>query len=388
MKRDRHILNPAARSNPACAGLFDDAEYHRAEAFFNARPEMRPTPLRELRELASALKLGGLLLKDESERYGLSSFKILGASYAVQQLMNLGRLAPGSVIASATEGNHGLAVARAALEHRIEAKIYVAADCAAARVWAIEREGAQVIRAEGDYDEAVRLVARDAERHGWTIISDTSWQGYELIPGLIMAGYTRLMSEAARQWEPGPPPDVLIVQAGVGGLACAVVSWLCSRYGARRPYTIVCEPAAAASCLASKRAGRPVAFSGPFDTMMVGLRCGTVSPLAWSVLAQAADAFLAVDDERVDAAMRLLAGPENLDPQVRTGPAGACGLGALLAIIEDEELRPLREACGLDSRTRLLVINTEGVTDPKLLARVTGESDRNAASRSGHGPGI
>jgi diaminopropionate ammonia-lyase len=335
--------------------------------------------LRELRGLASTLKVGGLLLKDEAERCGLNSFKILGVSYAVNQLMNAGSLLPNSVIACATEGNHGLALAHTALEHSIEAKIYVAADCAGARVAAIEREGAQVIRVEGDYDKAVKRAAFDAERHGWTIISDTSWEGYDLIPRLIMAGYTRLMSEAAKEWAPGPSPDVLIVQAGVGGLACAVVSWLCHRYGARRPYTIVCEPNSAASCLASLRAGSPVSFSGPFDTMMVGLRCGTVSPLAWSVLAHAADAFLAVDDEKVCAAMRLLAGPENLDPEVRAGAAGACGLGALLAILEDKELRPLREACGLDREPRLLLINTEGVTDPELYARVSDGSGQAAA---------
>jgi diaminopropionate ammonia-lyase family len=274
-------------------------------------------------------------------------------------------------------------VARVALELGIEAKIYVAADCVAARVEAIESEGAQAIRVEGDYDDAVKQAARDAEHDGWTIISDTSWDGYELIPRSIMAGYTRLMEEAGKAWEPGLPPEIVIVQAGVGGLACALVSWLCHRYGALRPYTIVCEPTAAASCLASKRAGSPVSLSGPFETMMAGLRCGTVSPLAWSVLAGAADAFLAVNDEMSAAAMRLLAEPENGDPQIRAGAAGACGLGALLAILEDEDLRPLREASGLDRQSRILLINTEGVTDPELYAQVCGQSSTTAAPRSG-----
>jgi diaminopropionate ammonia-lyase len=161
------------------------------------------------------------------------------------------------------------------------AKVYVAAATSATRIEAIEKEGAEVIAVDGNYDDAVKQAAREAKLHGWQVISDTSWPEYEEIPRWIMLGYTRLMTEAETQWLPEPPPDAVIVQAGVGGLACAVVSWLCQRYGTKRPFVIVCEPASAACFLESSRAGKPVTLNGPFNTIMAGLRCGEVSPMAW-----------------------------------------------------------------------------------------------------------
>ena len=309
-----------------------------------------------------------MLVKDESSRFGLNAFKVLGVSYAVGSLLRDGRLTEGSVLACATEGNHGRAVARVARENGLLAKVYVSDQTAPARVAAIESEGAQVSVVSGNYDDAVRQCDADAKRQGWAIVSDTSWPGYEDVPRLIMAGYTGLMGEAERQWLPGPTPDVALVQAGVGGLACAVVSWLCHRYGARRPFVIVCEPTAAASMLASARAGEPVSLSGPFDTIMAGLRCGVVSPLAWPAIAGAADAFVAVADEQCADAMRKLSAPVNGDPPIVAGAAGACGLAALLAILQEGGLFPLREVCGLSARSRVLVINTEGTTNQSLHA--------------------
>lgn len=326
-----------------------------------------------LQKLASELGVGDILLKDESARFGLPSFKILGVSYAVGQLLREGRLVKDSVLICASEGNHGRAVARVAAENKLAAKVYVAANTSPARIKAIESEGAEVVMVDGNYDDAVRQAARDAEHHGWQLISDTSWAGYEEIPRRIMSGYTRLMTEAETQWTPEPPPDVMFVQAGVGGLACAVASWLCWRYGAKRPFMIVCEPSSAACLLESSRAGMPIALRGPFDTIMAGLRCGEVSPLAWTVLSTAADAFLSIDDEQCALAMRVLAHPRDSDPIVAAGASGACGLAALLAVFQDETLRPLREASGLNKRSRIFVINTEGATDPELYSRITSD---------------
>jgi diaminopropionate ammonia-lyase len=204
------------------------------------------------------------------------------------------------------------------------------------------------------------------------VISDTSWPGYKEIPRWIMAGYTRLLNEAESEWSPEPPPDVVIVQAGVGGLACAVVSWLCQRYGVQRPFTIVCEPVTAACLLESARAGKPVSLRGPFATIMAGLRCGKVSSVGWSTIAGAVDAFVSIDDEQCTEAMRILAHPVNGDPLVIAGASGACGFAALLAILQEESLRAVREASGISVRSRILIINTEGATDPELYLRVTG----------------
>ncbi|MEP7272709.1 MAG: pyridoxal-phosphate dependent enzyme [Acidobacteriota bacterium] len=175
---------------------------------------------------------------------------------------------------------------------------------------------------------------------------------------------------ARSQWEPHPEPDVVFVQAGVGGLACAVISWLCHHYANKRPFTIVCEPANAACLLQAARAGTPTPLMGPFDTIMAGLRCGEVSPLAWPALSAGADAFVAIDDEWAMQAMRALAHPRDQDATVTAGASGACGLGTMLATLDDSRLDQVRTAAGISARSRILVINTEGATDPELYERV------------------
>jgi diaminopropionate ammonia-lyase len=316
------------------------------------------------------MSVADIYLKDESSRLGVNAFKILGVSYAISQLLHEKRIGAGSVLICATTGNHGRAVARVAREQKLEARVYVPADTVAARTRAIELEGAVVVRVDGNYDDAVRLAAEDARLHGWQIISDTAWPGYEEIPRLIMAGYTKLMDEAEGQWAPEPPPDVVLIQAGVGGLACAVVSWLCHRLGRQRPFTIICEPASAACYLESARAGKPVLLSGPFNTRMAGLASGEVSSTAWPTVLTAADAFVATDDEPSFKVMRELAQPVDGDPAIIAGASGACGLAVLLEVLHDKGLRPVREAACLNANSRTLVINTEGATDPELYAQV------------------
>lgn len=375
---NRCVLNPNARAGPVHAGLFDADEYRQVSGF-----QVQPTPLWHLKGLASRISVADIILKDESSRLGLNAFKILGVSYAVGRLMGDNRISKGSVLVCATTGNHGRAVARAAREHGLGAKVYVPADTADARIEAIKGEGASVLTVDGNYDDAVRLLAEDARRHGWTIVSDTAWAGYEEIPRLIMAGYTKLIDEAEGQWAPEPPPDLVLVQAGVGGLACAVISWLCHRYGAQRPFTIVCEPASAACYLESARAGRPVSLRGPFNTNMAGLSSGEVSSIAWPTIAATADAFVAIDDEPGMQGMRELAHPTDDDPVIVAGASGVCGLAVLLEILRDEKLRPVREASGLSALSRALVINTEGATDPELYARIAGGKSESGRRENG-----
>jgi diaminopropionate ammonia-lyase len=365
----RYFLNPNARERSVARGLFDEHEYRHVEAF-----QVESTPLRHLRGLASRLSVGDIVLKDESTRLGLNAFKILGVSYAVGRLLDQNRIAKDSVLVCATTGNHGRAVARTARLRGLKARVYVPAGTAAARIKAIEGEGAAVITVEGNYDEAVRLAAEDAKIQGWTVISDTAWMGYEEIPRLIMAGYTKLMDEAERQWAPEPTPDVVLVQAGVGGLACAVVSWLCHRFEKQRPFTIICEPASAACYLESARAGKPVLLAGPFNTRMAGLASGEVSSTAWPTVINTADAFVAIDDGPSFQAMRELAQPADGDPAIVAGASGACGLAVLCEILCDETLQAVRVASGLNSNSRILVINTEGATDPELYAQVVAHS--------------
>lgn len=358
----QYLINPYARERD-CSGLFQAEEYRLVNDFFCSLPKFEPTPLMHLGALASELGIGDILLKDESARLGLNSFKILGASFAVHRLLSEGRLVDDSVVVCGSEGNHGRAIARVAAENKLRAKIYVASATSRMLIEVIEKEGAEVIVVDGNYDDAVKQAAHEARQQGWQVISDTSWTEYEEIPRWIMLGYTKLMTEAEMQWSPDPPPDVVFVQAGVGGLACAVVSWLCQRYRTKRPFVIVCEPASAACLLESSRAGKPVTLTGPFNTIMAGLRCGEMSPIAWPTLATAVNAFVSIADVQCALAMRAVARPSNGDPVVVAGASGACGLAALLAILQDERLRPVREASGINFQSRILVINTEGATD-------------------------
>ena len=257
------ILNQSVRRDPGYRGLFDAAEYERVEQFYTAHPDLKPTPLRSLPALAARLGLGEVLVKDESRRWGVEAFKIAGVRYAVEQL-DLHTLKQG--LACATAGNHGRAVARAARDLGVPCTVFLPAArpdahateraTRAARVSAMREDRATVIETTGSYEEAVGLAAAHGDKTGATVVSDTAWPGYERIPRLIMCGYTRLFDEAALNWS--TPPDIVIVQGGVGGLVCAAANWFAFRFGASRPFLIASEPDNAACLLESARAGRLV----------------------------------------------------------------------------------------------------------------------------------
>jgi diaminopropionate ammonia-lyase len=379
---NRLYLNPAARERHH-AGLFSEDDYARVTHFYDGQATLTATPLHHLPALAAALGIGEVMVKDESSRLGLPAFKIMGVWYAINELLSAGAVKSETKLVCATSGNHGRAVARAARLVGLAARVYVPHDALPSRLEAIAGEGAEVIISDGGYNDAVRQAAADAEAHGWKvisddakadewkIISDTSYSGYEEIPRLIMAGYTRLIDEASKQWN--APPEIVLVQGGVGGLVCGVASWWAYYAGARRPYFICCEPTGAACLLESARAGGPVALEGELTTKMEGLRCSEVSEVAWPAIAATVDAFVAIDDEWSFRTMRRLAHPSGGDPQIVAGASGACGLAALTALLEDDALRDLREASGADLHSRALVFNTEGATDPELYQRVTGE---------------
>jgi diaminopropionate ammonia-lyase len=370
---NRYFINLNAREGMQ-PGLFAAEEYSQVAEFYDRRLLIKPTPLRRLPALAAWLGISELLLKDETERCGLPAFKITGVAFTIDRLISSGRLASDSVLVAATAGNHGRALARAARERNLRARIHVPFDAAPARVAAIQGEGAEVISSSGNYDCAVRQAADEAAANGWVVVSDTAWPGYEQIPRWIKAGYTRVIMEAARQWTAETNPDLVLVQGGVGGLVCATLSWLCWRDGNDRPRFIVCEPVGSACLLAAAQAGHPVRLADPPATLMECLRCGEASSIALPVITAAADAFVAIDDEWCAQAMRRLARPEAGDPAIAAGASGACGVGSLLAMMKDDELRGVREFCGLGPDARVLAVVTEGVTDPELYARVVGES--------------
>lgn len=337
-------------------GLFSASEYEQVRAFFDARPGLEPTPTRDLPALAERLGLGALAVKDETGRFGLNAFKLLGGRFAIETLVGEGAIRPGDTLACASEGNHGRAVARAARDAGCESRVYMAGDAAASRADAIAGEGATVVRVQGSYDDAVRIMSRDAEASGWTIVSDTSWSGYERIPRLIMLGYTRMIDELTA------PFDVVFVQGGVGGLLCGVAS-ACAFHFTPRPRVVCVEPSQAACLMASARAGHPVAVTGPLQTRMAGLRNREVSPLAFGAIQPIVDAYVAIDDEWASEAARRLARPIGADATVAAGASGSAALAGLLAICNDPALAHSREQLQLGGQARVLAIVSEGVTD-------------------------
>jgi diaminopropionate ammonia-lyase len=346
--------------------LFSAPDYEDVDRYFDSRPELTPTPLVALPSLAASAGLSNILLKDEAQRFGTGAFKIVGTLYAVDRLL---RERDVDVFVCATEGNHGRAVARVAREYGRRAIVYIRASAAPFRVDAIRREGADIVLVDGTYDDAVRRMAREAASIARAeIVSDTAWPGYEAIPRAIMLGYTRILSEASRQWG-ASPPDLVVVQAGVGALAGAVAAWLRDRFDrARRPRLVCAEPVTAACVGASLRAGHPATVA-PGDTAMAGLRAGEISSIAFEPLADVVNDCVTVNDAEVFAAIERLAAPLGDDPVVYAGPSGACGLAALLRRNEEGGGR-VWAAPGC----RALVINTEGA-DPARYARDAAPTD-------------
>lgn len=355
------------------------------ERFLSHRDNHRMTPLHALPALASEFGLGAIHIKDEGFRLGLGSFKALGGAYAVFRLMleeagsRLGRLldvadldrpdvravAAAMTFACATDGNHGRSVAQGAQLVGARAAIFVHAGVSEERIAAIARYGAEMIRVDGNYDYSVRQAAQVSADKDWTVVSDTSWPGYERIPGLVMQGYTAIVREALRQL-PRTPTHVF-VQAGVGGIAAALAGHLATVLGDARPTFIVVEPARAACVFAAAQVGRPVKVAHGQPTVMAMLECYEASPVAWRVLARAADAFMTVDEDEAIAVMRRLAWPAGGDPVIVAGESGGVGLAGLIRAVADN-----RADLELDGKSRVLVINTEGATDPHRYAELVG----------------
>ncbi|MEZ4387324.1 MAG: diaminopropionate ammonia-lyase [Candidatus Krumholzibacteriia bacterium] len=389
----RFAINPGRQAEPR----WDRPELAWVEAvraqaqlpLHRSLPGYAPTPVRDLSDLARELGLGRLLIKDESGRFGLGAFKGLGASYAMDSVLRkrwraiTGEdLAPaacadpevrarlgGITFCAATDGNHGRAVAWTARRLGQRAVIFLPADTAPARVASLEREGAEVRRIDGTFDHCVTACAEAAAREGWQVIADTAYPGYLEIPGDIMTGYSTIFAELADQLP--APPDVVLLPAGVGGLAAAGTASLVLRYGAARPRLVCVEPESSACFLESIEhgTGEPVAARGDQRSIMVGLCCGMPSLVAWPIIRDAVDVFLAIDDQPARSAMRACH-----RHGVVAGESGAAALAGLLALLRDPDLIDARTHLGLGPAATALVINTEGATDPVHYAEVVGET--------------
>lgn len=364
-------------------------EVEQARTFHESFPQYAVTPLADLTGMASRLGLGGVYVKDESCRFGLNAFKVLGGSYAMARYIaqRLGREVSGltygyltseafreefgqATFFTATDGNHGRGIAWAASKLGQKAVVHMPKGSSRVRCDNIAREGAEVTIEELNYDDCVRLAAAEAAAaENGVVVQDTAWDGYEEIPAWIMQGYGTMAAEAAEQLRQKglDRPTHVFIQAGVGSVAGAVVGYFTNLYPDAPPKFVVME-ASAADCLyrgALAGDGLPRTVGGDLTTIMAGLACGEPNVLAWDILKAHVSAFVSCPDWVSARGMRMLAAPVSGDPAVTSGESGAVGMGLLAALMESDEDRELREYLGLNSSSRVLLFSTEGDTDPE-----------------------
>ena len=392
-------LNRMPKSDDKHLSVMSTDNVAKARAFHRTFPQYDLTPLAKLDGMAARLGLGALCVKDESYRFGLNAFKVLGGSFAMAKYIagemgkDVSELSYDYLTSqrfrddfgqatffTATDGNHGRGVAWAANKLGQKAVVHMPKGSAKSRFDNIAKEGAQVTIEEVNYDDCVRMAAAEAAQteHG-VVVQDTAWEGYEEIPAWIMQGYGTMAGEAAEQLraeELGRPTHVF-VQAGVGSLAGAVVGYFANRFPTDPPKFIVME-ARAADCLyrgAEAGDGKPRIVTGDLQTIMAGLACGEPNTIGWDILRNHADAFLSCPDWVSAKGMRMLAAPVKGDPAVCSGESGAVGMGVISALMQDDAYKELRGALGLDQSSNVLMFSTEGDTDPEKYQRIVWDGE-------------
>ena len=363
-------------------------EVQKARAFHKSFPQYTETPLTKLPCMADYLGLGSVYIKDESYRFGLNAFKVLGGSYSMARYIakETGRdvsALPYDILISealrrdfgqatfftATDGNHGRGVAWAAQKLGQKAIVHMPKGTTQTRLENIRKLGASVDILDLNYDDCVRQAAKEAAEtpHG-VMVQDTAWDGYEEIPSWIMQGYGTMAMEAGEQFrqQERSHPTHIFVQAGVGSLAGAVIGYFANLYHDKPPKFIVVE-AAAADCLYQSAAagdGKPRIVGGELKTIMAGLACGEPNTISGDILKNHVTAFVSAEDAVTIRGMRMLAAPLKGDPPVVSGESGAVPFGALATIMTSDACRELRDSLGLNANAQVLVFSTEGDTDP------------------------
>ena len=381
-------VNHVPGSDDKFLDLMSEENVTKANEFHKSFPQYSVTPLQKLSALASYLGVKGIYCKDESYRFGLNAFKVLGGSYAMGRYIakELGRdisQLPYNVLSSdklreefgqatfftATDGNHGRGVAWAAKRLGQKAVVRMPKGTTKTRFDNIAKDGAEVTIEEVNYDDCVRMAAAEAAKteHG-IIVQDTAWAGYEEIPSWIMQGYGTLVLEADKQLKENgvDRPTHVFVQAGVGSLAGAVVGYFAHKYKENPPVMVVCE-ASAADCLyrsAVQADGNLVNVTGDLQTIMAGLACGEGNTIGWDILKNHVTVFASCPDWMSAKATRIYANPLENDPHIISGESGSVPLGLAYTALHDEDAKDLKEALKLDENSNILVISTEGDTDP------------------------
>lgn len=394
MEQIKWAANRMPKSDDKQLGVMSLENVAKARKFHSSFPQYSVTPLAGLNNMAEYLGLGGLYIKDESYRFGLNAFKVLGGSFAMARYIasELGRDVSEvdyayltsqklkeefgqATFFTATDGNHGRGVAWAANKLGQKAVVHMPKGSTKPRFDNIAREGAKVTIETVNYDDCVRMAAAEAaETPRGVVVQDTAWDGYEEIPAWIMQGYGTMAAEAAEQLKTAgvERPTHIFVQAGVGSLAGAMQGYFANLFPDNTPTTVIME-AQAADCLykgAVAGDGNLRIVDGDLQTIMAGLACGEPNTISWDILKNHSSFFVSCPDWVSAKGMRMLGAPVKGDPQVVSGESGAVGMGLVATLMESDEYKELREAIGLNKDSKVLMFSTEGDTDPENYRKV------------------
>lgn len=394
MEKINWVANELPKSEDKNLEIMSLENVNSAREFHKSFPQYSQTPLVNLKNLAGYLGLEDIYVKDESHRFGLNAFKVLGGSFAMAKYIaqktgrDISKLGYKELISeklkeelgcvtffTATDGNHGRGVAWAANQIGQKAVVRMPKGSTETRLQNIKDEGAEATIEKLNYDDCVRMAAKEAEaRFNDVIIQDTAWDGYEEIPSWIMQGYGTMAAEAGDQLKSAgrQRPTHIFVQAGVGSLAGAVQGYFANLYPDNCPTTVIVE-AQAANCLyksAKSGSGERVNVRGDMKTIMAGLACGEANTISWDILKNHSSFFVSCPDWVASSGMRILGAPIKGDSQIISGESGAVSTGLLLAIMNCAALGDLKQALKLDSSSRVLLFSTEGDTDPKRYKEI------------------
>lgn len=388
----KYSFNSKRKADPSWNDIkFDFLKNNDMLDFHRSLSGYKPTPLIELTNISNDLEVGEIVAKDESGRFDIKAFKALGASYAIfrvlkkiweekygdgfdfnsfrdkKKLDKLGKF----TFCAASDGNHGRAVAWTSKMLGHNAVIFMPSETVSSRIKNIESESGRVITVDGTYDDCVRVASEEAGKNGWYEIADTAYSGYTDIPSWVLNGYSTLfreMEEHFSEYNIGKN-DFIFLQAGAGAFAASGASWLTKRLGPERPKIVIVEPLEASCYLESIIEGKAVATEGKMETIMAGLNCGVPSIIAWPILRDSADLFISIPDKYAEDAMRQYA-----SEGITSGESGASGLAGLIALMTDETLKDAKEKIGIGKDSKVILVNTEGDTDPENYKKIIGST--------------
>ena len=323
------------------------------------------TPLISLNKLNEKLKLNKIFYKDESKRFHLKSFKALGGAYAVEKIIKGNDK---NVISTATAGNHGRSVAWGAQKNGLECKIFISEFVSESRAKVMSNFGADVIRVKGNYEDSLNECIMQSNKNNWQIVQDVAWEDYKLVPKLTMAGYSVMMKETSEQIKNEKISHV-ILQAGVGGMAAAMVAGI-ARYLDYIPQIIVVEPDSAACVLESINKGKIEKISIEKESIMGGMSCGEVSLVPWEILKNSVHFCVTVSDDYISKTVKYLANKEFSNDKIIGGECSTPGIVSLAGLNNDYETR---KKINLNENSNVLIFGCEGDADEELYKKLLTE---------------